>query len=222
MRCYVMTMASLLLACSVGTAEEKGGWISLFDGKSLKGWRKYNGKEPGRAWVAEDGVLHLKQRGGGTIISEQQFGDFELQLEWKVAKGSNSGIMYRVREGDRAPYFSGPEYQILDDANHRDGKNPKTSAGSLYALVAPEGKELKPVGEWNTCRIVLKGSHLEHWLNGKKVVEIEMHSPKWESLVKASKFAKWKPFGTVKKGHIAIQDHGDPVWFRSIRIRALK
>lgn len=217
-----LAMLFVLLLNTSASAKEAKGWIKLFDGKSLDGWMRYDGKAPGKAWVAEDGVLHLKGGGGGTIITKEQYDNFELTFEWKVSPGGNSGVMYRVRQGDRAPYFSGPEYQVLDDAKHRDGKNPKTASGALYALVAADGKEVKPVGEWNKAKIVLKGNHLEHWVNGKQVVEIEIGGERWNKLVKESKFSKWKPFGKMKKGHIAFQDHGDPVWFRNIHLRPLK
>lgn len=203
-------------------AADKDGWMALFDGQSLDGWTKYNGQPVRSGWVAEDGVLSLKKKGGGDIITKEEFENFELEFDWKITPGGNSGVMYLVRTGDPAPYFSGPEYQVLDDAKHRDGKNPKTSAGSLYALVAAKGKELKPVGEWNTAKIVLNNHHLEHWLNGKKVVDIQVGGDKWNELVKNSKFKAWSQFGKADKGHICLQDHGDPVSYRNLRIRRLK
>lgn len=216
-----LMLATLAIAPTFATAAEPNdGWVSLFDGKTTDGWLTYRGKPIERGWVVEDGTLYRSGM-GGDIITAEQFDNFELEFDWKVAEGSNSGVMYRVRQGDIASYFSGPEYQVLDDEKHKDGGNPKTSAGSLYALVAAEGKELKPVGEWNSARIVLRGNHLEHWLNGKKVVEIEIHSDDWNKLVAESKFAKWKRFGNEPTGHICLQDHGDPVWYRNIRIRRL-
>lgn len=216
----VLLMSGLWLSSLVAAqAAEK---VVLFDGKSLDAWRGYKNEAIGAAWVVEDGALHLSKGGGGDIISKAEFEDFELELEWKVAPGANSGVMYRVRLGDGAPYFSGPEYQILDDAKHADGKNPKTSAGSLYALVAADGKELKPVGEWNTTKIVIKGNQLEHWLNGKKVVDIEIGGESWNKLVEGSKFKSWTQFGKSPKGHICLQDHGDKVWYRNIRVTKLK
>lgn len=214
-------LVSITSLSQSASAADNEGWIPLFDGKSLDGWKKYNGQPIQSGWVVEDGVLSLKQKGGGDIITEEQFENFELEFEWKITPGGNSGVMYLVKTGDPAPYFSGPEYQILDDAKHRDGKNPKTSAGALYALVAAKDKDVEPVGEWNSSKIVLKNQHLEHWLNGKKVVEIQMHSDKWDELVKNSKFSKWKQFGKAQKGHICLQDHGDPVSFRNLRIRRL-
>ena len=224
---FRIVIPSAILACFFGVLSmehlgaDEGEWRSLFDGKTLAGWKKYNGQPIEKGWVAEDGQLSLRQGGGGDIITTDEFEDFELEFEWKVQPGGNSGVMYRVKTGDLAPYFSGPEFQILDDARHPDGKNPKTAVGSLYALVAAEGKMVHPPGEWNKGKIVLKNNHLEHWVNGKKVVEIEMHSDQWKELVQNSKFAAWKQFGQSKKGHICLQDHGDPVSFRNLRIRRL-
>lgn len=217
-----VVLVSMASQPATSSAADKDGWIMLFDGKSLDGWTKYNGQPIKSGWVAEEGVLSLKQKGGGDIITKEQFENFELEFEWKITPGGNSGVMYLVQTGDRAPYFSGPEYQVLDDAKHRDGKNPKTSAGALYALVAADGKKIHPVGEWNTAKIVLKNRHLEHWVNGKKVVDIEVQGDKWNELVKNSKFNKWTQFGKAQKGHICLQDHGDPVSYRKIRIRRLE
>lgn len=193
---------------------------SLFDGTSLKGWRGYNKKEPPKGWVAEDGAL-VRKGGGGDIATEEQFGDFELHFEWKISAGGNSGVMYRVSEGDKAPYESGPEYQVLDDAKHADGKNPATSAGSLYAMYAPQDKELKAVGEWNSSIIKLAGNHVEHWLNGKRVVKCEIGSEEWKQKLAKSKFKGWKKFATNAKGHLVFQDHGDLVSYRNIKIRSI-
>ena len=130
-------------------------------------------------------------------------------------------MMFRVRKGDNAPYMSGPEYQLLDDTGHRDGKNENTSSGSLYAMIAPQGKKLNGVGEWNSARIKLHNDRLEHWVNGVKVVETTMGDKDWDEMVAASKFKKWPQFGKSATGHICLQDHGDKVWFRNLRIRDL-
>ena len=150
-----------------------------------------------------------------------EYDNYELSLEWKVAEGANSGVMYRVRKGDGAPYMSGVEYQILDNDKHHDGKSDLTAAGSLYAMYPTNKKAVKPVGEWNTTRIVLNNNHVEHWLNGKKVVDTEMWGKDWNEKFAKSKFKGWKQFGKEKKGHIALQDHGDPVWFRNIKLREI-
>lgn len=221
-RCCVLLFFGAFVSLAVANADDQG-WIPLFDGKSLNGWKTYAGGGPvADKWVAEDGVLHLTGKGGGHIITEATFDNFELEFEWKISPGGNSGVMYRVRTGDKAPHFSGPEYQVLDDSSHRDGQDEKKSAGSLYALIAAKGKKVNPVGEWNQSRIVLKGNHLEHWLNGVQVVETELHTDEWKALVGDSKFRTWEQFAQTAKGHICLQDHGDPVWYRNIRIRPLK
>jgi hypothetical protein len=157
--------------------------------------------------------------GGGDLVTEAEFGDFELRFQWKVSAGANSGVMYRTGEELDYPWQTAPEYQVLDDAQHPDGKEPKTSAGSLYALYAPLDKVVAPVGEWNEGRIVVRNGRVEHWLNGKKVVECELGSADWKAKVAASKFASMPQYGTLAKGRIDLQDHGDDVWYRSLRIR---
>ena len=204
-------------------AEEKAGWASLFDGGSAEHWRAFRGESmPEKGWEVADGALHkIAGAGGGDLVTRAQYKDFELAFEWKVADGANSGIMYHVTEQHGSTWRTGPEYQILDDARHRDGRNPKTAAGSLYAMIAAEPKTLKSVGEWNTGRIVVVGNHLEHWLNGRRVVDCEMHGERWNELVAGSKFKTMPGFGDEPTGHIALQDHGDDVWFRAIKIRDL-
>ncbi len=193
----------------------------LFDGASLEKFRGYANEETGAGWKIEGGAIHFDGTGGGDICTREEFGDFELVFDWKVVEGANSGVMYRVSLGDSAPYLSGPEYQILDDANHADGKNASTSAGSLYALYAPEEKELQPVDDWNSAKIKVVGNEIEHWLNNKLVVSATIGSDDWNEHVAASKFKDWEKFGKNASGHICFQDHGNPVWFRNIRIRRL-
>ena len=197
-----------------------GDWQTLFDGTSLAAWRGYQMDTMPAGWTIDGDVL-ARTGGGADIITRDQFGDFELELEWKVGPAGNSGIMYRVTEADSSTYRTGPEYQILDDAAHRDGQNRLTSAGSAYGLYAAPAGVVKPAGEWNTARIVARGAHVEHWLNGQKVAEYELWSPDWEAKVKASKFVEWPGYGRSPRGHIALQDHGDRVEFRNIRIREL-
>ncbi len=197
------------------------GWTVLFDGTATSAWRGFKRQDLPSGWQIVDGAL-TRVGPGGDIITRDQFGDFELELEWRVEPKGNSGIMYRVTEEDANTYRTGPEMQVLDDAGHADGKNRLTSAGSNYGLhAAPEGA-VKPAGEWNHARIVARGAHIEHWLNGQKVVEYELWSPDWEAKVKASKFSAWSGYGRAKRGHVALQDHGDRVAFRNIRIRELK
>ena len=201
-------------------SDNDAGWRPLFDGETLAGWRGYQGKEPS-GWTVEDGTI---ARVGPSVdlVTEEEFGDFELALEWKVEEGGNSGIIYRVTEEGPYPYYSGPEMQVLDDARHRDGQSPLTSAGSNYALhPAPRGV-VRPAGEWNEARILVDDGHVEHWLNGQKVVEYELGSEDWKRRVAESKFADWPRYGQASRGRIALQDHGDRVWYRNVRIRELE
>lgn len=197
-----------------------GDWIPLFDGKSFEGWRTKTGKPVTVGWQVTDGVIH-RSGIGGDIVTAGEWANFELEFEWKVAKGANSGVKYRVGEYAPAGRDIGPEYQILDDDGHSNGKNPKTSAGALYDLVpAAANKQLRPVGEWNQSRIVARGKHLEHWLNGEKVVEVDLGGDEWRAALAASKFKAAPDFAT-RKGRILLQDHGDEAWFRGLRLREL-
>lgn len=202
-------------------AERAAGWRLLFDGATTSGWRGYRMDSMPAGWQAVDGAL-TRVGDGRDIITREQFSDFELMLEWNVAPGGNSGVMYRVTEEYDYSYKSGPEMQVLDDAAHRDGLSRLTAAGANYGLhPAPEGA-VKAGGEWNQARVVVRGNHVEHWLNGQKVVEYELLSPEWESRVKASKFVEWPNYGRAKRGHIALQDHGDWVAYRNLKIRELR
>jgi hypothetical protein len=204
----------------VTPAERKAGWQSLFDGRTTAGWRGYRKDSMPSGWQVIDGGL-TRVDSAGDIITANQYGDFELSLEWQVARGGNSGIFYRVSEDGEHPWSSGLEMQVLDDAEHPDGGSPLTSAGALYGIYpAPRGIA-RPVGEWNVVRIVSQGNHVEHWLNGVKVVEAELGSPDWEARIKQSKFAKMPRYGRNSSGHIGLQDHGDRVSYRNIKIRPL-
>ena len=199
---------------------DEAGFVALFDGKSTEGWQGY--RKPGvpAGWVVEEGAL-ARRGGGGDLMTKEKFGDFELRFEWKVSPGANSGVMYRVTDTEPASYMTGPEYQVLDNSKHPDGRKAETSAASLYALYPADGAEAKAVGEYNDARIVVKGNHVEHWLNGKKVVETEINGEDWNKRIAASKFKGWKKFGQNPQGHIVFQDHGNLVWFRNIRIKKL-
>jgi Domain of Unknown Function (DUF1080) len=199
-------------------AEVKDGWRPLFDGRSLAGWQPYrSGSTAG--WKAADSVLSREGK-GGDIVTVDRFTDFELRLEWRLEKAGNSGIFFHVTdEGDYA-WHSGPEFQILDNGGHADGKNPLTSAGSNYAVHPPVRDVTRPLGQWNSIRLLVRGTHVEHWMNDVKLLEYELWSPDWEARVKASKFGKIPPYGRAKSGRIGLQDHGDPVWFRNIRVKA--
>jgi hypothetical protein len=201
-------------------AERGAGWKLLFDGQSTKGWRGYQKKTVPSGWAVEDGSL-TRVSEAGDIITEKQYQDFELELEWKISEGGNSGIMYRVTEGAEETYQTGPEMQVLDDARHPDGRNRLTSAGSDYGLYAAPAGIVKPAGGWNQVRILVQGHHVEHWLNGVKVVDYELESRDWDQKVAASKFKQWPGYGRAPKGHIALQDHGDRVWYRSIKLREI-
>lgn len=200
--------------------EKAAGGKLLFDGKTLNGWRGLASSTPGTGWQAVDGALARVGR-GGDILTVEQFGDFELTLEWKIAEGGNSGIFFRVMLDKDEVWHTGPEMQVLDNGRHRDGKDSKTSAGSNYALHAPARDVTRPIGEWNAVRLVVKGPHVEHWMNGEKLLEYELWSPDWEARVNATKFKDLPAYGRAKTGHLALQDHGDPVWYRNIKIRPL-
>ncbi|MCA8960250.1 MAG: DUF1080 domain-containing protein [Planctomycetes bacterium] len=196
-------------------------WRTLFDGTSTAEWRGYRRDGfPEKGWQVDEGTLHVvKGGGGGDIVTKDRFADFELELEWRVSEpNANSGIIYRVSEEAGASYETGPEMQVLGDPELSDKS---TSAGGLYALYDTVGKKLNPIGEWNQARVVVRGHHVEHWLNGARIVQCEMHSPDWYARVAKSKFAGMPLFGTVGRGHIALQDHGNDVWYRNIRIRDL-
>ena len=196
------------------------GWKSLFDGKTAAGWRGYRSTTMPAGWQVIDGAL-TRVDSAGDIVTDEKYANFELELEWKVAEGGNSGIFYRVSEGADYPWRTGLEMQVLDDARHPDGHSPLTSAGSLYAIYPAPGGVVRPAGEWNAVRIVVQGHHVEHWLNGTKVVEAELGSPDWNARVKRSKFATMSGYGRNDTGYIGLQDHGDRVAYRNIRIRIL-
>jgi len=202
------------------TASAQSDWRSLFDGRTTAGWRGFRMDTVPGGWQVVDGAL-TRVGGGGDIITTDQFADFELELEWNVVPGGNSGIMFRVTEDSDATYKSGPEMQVLDDAAHRDGQSRLTAAGANYGLDAAPAGAVKPAGVWNAVRLVVNGPHVEHWLNGVKVVDYELWTPAWEAKVAATKFAQWPGYGRARRGHIALQDHGDRVAYRSIRIRVL-
>jgi len=200
-----------------------GKWEVLFDGKSVGKWRGYKMNSiPDHSWRVEEGALKtIAGAEGPDIVTKEKFENFELELEWKVSPGANSGIMYRVSEDFDAPYETGPEMQVLDDDKHADGRDPKTAAGALYALIAPKNKKLKPVGQWNKVRIVVQDNQVVHWLNGAKVVEFELGSAELNQLIARSKFKDMPRFAKEKTGFIDLQHHGDEVWYRKIRVRRL-
>jgi hypothetical protein len=207
-------------------AEKKAGWILLFDGHSLDGWRAYKKSDAaGLRWKIDDNSLSLPAQTepgtrAGDIISKDTFEQFELSVDWKVAPGSNSGIKYFVLEDlDSA---IGHEYQVIDDERHPDAKvGPHRQTAAFYDVVPASDRPLKPAGEWNSTRIVVRGQTVEHWLNGKKVLQYELNSPALNAAIEKSKFKGIQRFGKRQNGHLLLQDHGDQVWFRNIKIRRL-
>lgn len=224
------------------SAEEKeAGWRLLFDGISFAGWRGIGQESiPEGHWTIEDGAIKKISSGevplqadgqplqGGDIMSADTFEDFELYLEWKISPGGNSGVKYNVSEEMSMSYppnhaALGFEYQVLDDALHPDGrKEPRYSAGGLYDLVGPENKTLKPIGEYNSARIVFQGRHGEHWLNGVKVLEYDLDTEDFQGHIAQSKFKNIPGFSQKRKGHIVLQDHTHAVWYRNIKILKIK
>lgn len=226
---YFITLILLAAGCKKNepqqTQPDASGWISLFDGTSKTGWHIYNNTSDGSAWIIDEGALHLDpaRSGRGDLVTDEEFENFELELEWKIDSCGNSGIMFNVVESPeyRNTYLTGPEMQVLDNACHPDSQYEKHRAGDLYDLISCAEQTVKPAGEWNQVRIVSKNGQVEFWLNGVNVVKFTMHTPQWDSLVAESKFAEWPAFGKARKGRIALQDHDDKVWYRNIRIRRL-
>jgi len=204
-------------------------WIVLFNGDNLDGWRTYGEASVNSGWIVEDGAIVLdvdastNSTTGGDLITADQYENFELQLEWKISEGGNSGIFFGVQEiaGQRVAYETGVEMQILDDDRHADGARRETSAGSCYALYPPTEDVVRPVGEYNEVRILVRDGNVEHWLNGTMIVAYTIGSADWSDRVAASKFADWQHFARYRKGHIALQDHTDRVWFRNLKLRQL-
>jgi hypothetical protein len=216
-----------LLAAGVGSEVSAQGtlpkakWHTLFDGKLLDTFRGWRSEGMPEGWHVVDGTLS-KEGDVDDLVTKEQFGNFEFELEWKIGKEGNSGVFYRAtREYDHI-YWSGPEYQLLDDANAPDGRSRLTAAGAAYGLYGPPAGVVKPFGEWNKTRIIVNGDHVEHWLNGQKVVEYDLGSPDWKAKVAASKFSKYPNYGLAKKGFIGIQgDHPGSLQLRHVRIREL-
>lgn len=203
------------------------GWELLFNGRTTSGWRGFQKEDLtiDEGWYAHDGTLTTSGTGGdigGDIVTERKFSNFILETEWRISEGGNSGILYLVGEnGYRAVYETGPEYQLLDDEEYQDQVEDYHFTGAAYGMYAPENAPVKPAGEWNTARIVVDNGQVEHWLNGEKIVEYELWSEEWEERVEAGKWADFPNYGAYREGGIALQDHGDRVWFRNIKIREL-
>ena len=239
-RSSLVALATVLLACGVNVnaadqsqlpnalteAEKQAGWRLLFDGKTTAGWRGYKMEKTPPGWQAIDGVLVRvsggvggKGAGGGDdIVTTEEFENFDLQLEWKVRKNGNSGVLDHVSEEPVTAWHFAPEVQILDNTAHRT-RSKLELAGACYDLYAPSKDATKPPGEWNQMRILVNGAHVEHWMNGEKIAEYELWSDDWEKRVKASKFGKMPGYGRAKRGHLVLQDHGNLVWYRNIKVK---
>lgn len=217
----LLVSTALTAGAQLPAGTRAGEWQDLLAGGAARHWREYRQETLPAGWQYDAATNTLTRRSGKDIITREQYGDFELELEWQVGPKGNSGIFYRATESTDVIYENATEMQVLDNAGHRDGASPLTSAGANYALYAPVRDVSRPAGEWNRVRIVAVGPHVEHWLNGVKVVEYEAWTPEWTAKVKASKFDQWPAYGLARRGHIGLQDHGDVIAFRNIRIREL-
>jgi hypothetical protein len=241
----IMLFLPFMIACSGGNQsnQEQSAeaveeapeeeWIMLFNGENLDGWKRYGADEIGPLWSAQNGTILCDGEGlgegsgewGGSLITLEQFGNFELEVEWKISPGGNSGILYHVVESPEYShaYSTGPEYQVLDDGGWKgDELTPAQMAGSNYDMyAAPEDKKLNPAGQWNSSRIIYNDGHVEHYLNGKLTVEFDEGSEEFKERYENSKWPDYPGWNKYKTGSIALQDHGAPVWFRNIRIRRL-
>ena len=228
----MVLVATLIFSCAekqngLTDLEKQDGWKLLFDGQTLAGWKNYN--EPGISkWSVENGCLAASGTGSdstGYIHTVQQYDNFELNFDWKIAKEGNSGVIYHVLDGKkfRTPYVTGPEYQLLDDVTFPQKVEDWQLTGADYAMhiADPKVKKLNPVGVWNSSRIIFNNGHVEHWLNGAKIVEFEAWTPDWFRLKNSGKWSKMPEYGLSETGYIALQDHGSKVWFRNMKIREL-
>lgn len=210
----------------LNSAEKQEGWELLFDGKKIDRFHNFNKTTVDSKWYVDDGAIHFDPEAkgeGGDLISNEQYENFELKLEWKISNCGNSGIFFNVVEDEKycCPYLTGPEMQVLDNTCHPDSRFVTHRAGDLYDMIETSMVTVKPAGEWNRVRIVSNNGEVEFWLNGYKVVEFTMHNEEWKQMIANSKFSQWEDFGLARSGHIGIQDHSDKVWFRNIKIRRL-
>jgi hypothetical protein len=213
----------------LSAAEIKKGWKLLFDGSTLTGWKTYNRTDMATSWSVKDGAIFLDAKKGrseiakGDLVTLEDYDDFELSLEWKISECGNSGIMYRIVEDPKykQPYLTGPEMQVLDNKCHPDAKIITHRSGDFYDVMASKTENVKPAGEWNAVRIIMKGYKLEQWQNGVKQVKLTLGSDEINAIVEKSKWKNQKDWGKALIGKIGLQDHGDPVWFRNIKIRNL-
>jgi hypothetical protein len=237
---FVLSIAALAVSCGSvkntdsmsKSSKSKDGWISLFDGKSLDNWHTYGKDKAGAAWKINEGTLFLDANnkvdgripGGGDLVTNEEYDNFHLKLEWKISANGNSGIIFFVHEDTtqfKSTYNTGPEMQVLDNEGHPDAKINKHRAGDLYDLIASSEETVKPAGEWNLAEIISDNGKLDFKLNGTTVVSTNLWDDNWRTMLAGSKFATMPGFGTFKSGKIALQDHGNLVWYRNIMIKKL-
>jgi len=224
----VLTLCTIcgFLALNAAWVTAKPKWQILFAGKSTDAWRGFRKDHfPSKCWTIENGslktIVGCDDAERVDLVTKDEYQNFELELEWRVAPGGNSGVIYLVSEDQDQTWKTGPEMQVLDDAKHPDGKDPRTSAGALYGLIAPTNKVLKPAGRWNRVRVLVHNGHVEHWLNGRKVLDYELGSDLLKQLIAESKFKNFPRFAQNRKGFVALQHHGEEASYRRIRIRSL-
>ncbi len=208
------------------TSNKQDGWKNLFDGKTTNGWHTYGKTSVNQRWKIADGALYIDStvKEGGDLVTDKEYENYDLKLEWKISKNGNSGIIFNVHEDPskyKETYNSGPEVQVLDNEGHPDGKILKHRAGDLYDLIKSSSEPVKAPGEWNAVEIINNNGKLQIFVNGTNVVTTNMWDDNWKQLIAGSKFKNMPDFGTFKKGRIALQDHGDAVWYRNIKIKQL-
>lgn len=222
-RTILTAVAFAALHCASYAQTNKGS-KSLFNGKTTQGWHAYLAKDAG-PWKVVNGALQLdpKAPDQADLVSDGEYENYELKLDWKIAEGGNSGIIFGVHEDPalNATYLSGIEMQVLDNVKAEDNKKANHLAGSLYDIKAAPASAAKPAGQWNSAKIRKDHGHLTFWLNGKEVIDIQMDSPEWVELIGKSKFKTWKEFAKYPKGHIALQSHGSIVSYKNIKIKQL-
>ncbi len=226
----IATSATAQKVNTLTSKEKKEGWKLLFDGKTTTGWHTYLQKDVSPAWKVTDGALELDpavQKSAnaphGDLVTNDEYENFELALQWKISEGGNSGIIFSVHEDPqfKQTYLTGPEMQVLDDAKHPDGKITKHNSGDLYDLKKAPQNPAKPVGEWNQAKILKKDGKVTLWLNGVETASVVIGSDEWKDMLAHSKFKTWPGFAQYSKGHIALQDHGHMVWYRDVKIHVL-
>lgn len=225
---YISSIFCLLISCASYAGENRlssqeiaEGWKLLFDGKDFSQWRNFKKNDIDDKWIVDDEAMHLTGAGGGDILTKESYKNFELLIDWKISVAGNSGIFILADETGKQIYSHAPEIQILDNERHSDNKIDSHLSGSLYDMIASPKKSHKPAGKWNNVKILLNNGHLKVWQNQIQIVDIKIGSDQWNTLVANSKFATWKGFGVNSEGHIGLQDHSDPVWFKNIKIREL-